>query len=552
MARITSIPGKVVVFAAILTAFGLVPDAASPSIRSVRSPSDWSGRSPSKGPGDAPPERLVWKRCTGLPEPDPGAKPPPAGFRCTTVRVPLDHDRPSGETIGVALIRVPATDSAHRIGSLLFNFGGPGGEGVDTLAHAAGDYARLNTRYDLVGFDPRGVGRSAPVTCVDDRRMDVLTAREGTPDTAAEERAFAADEASYNRGCQTRSGALLPHVGTVSAARDMDLVRAALGDPRLHYFGISYGTWLGGSYAHRHPGSVGRAVLDGAVDTAVDPAEQALQQAEAFQRALGAFGAACAALGERACPLGADGPGVAASVRRLLTRLDRAPLPARGGRRLTERLATSGVTAALYSRRAWPILAQGLVDAATRRDGTLLRALADAGNGRRPDGSYTNLSAANTAIACADTTARYAPADVRRLLPRFRAASPVFGPALAWGLLQCTGWPVAGDAAAREVSAPSAAPILVVGNTGDPATPYAWAPALTKALGGQATLLTLKGEGHGAYDTGDACVRRTVDAYLLQGTVPPAGTVCPPDKGPQEPAEPKGLTGRSDRPSSAP
>ncbi|WP_242901803.1 alpha/beta hydrolase [Actinomadura terrae] len=539
MASITSIPGKVVVFAAILTAFGLVPGAASPSERAAR----WIGRKP--------PERLVWKRCTGLPGPEPGVKQPPGGFRCTTLQVPLDHDEPSGETIGIALIRVPATDAAHRIGSLLFNFGGPGGEGVDTLAQAAGDYARLNARYDLVGFDPRGVGRSAPVTCVDDRRMDVLTAAEGTPDTPAEEAAFAADEASYNKGCEARSRALLPHVGTVSAARDMDLVRAALGDSRLHYFGISYGTWLGGSYAHRHPDSVGRAVLDGAVDTAVDPAGQALAQAAAFQRALGAFGTACAALGRRACPLGGDGPGVAASVQRLLTGLDRTPLPARGGRKLTERLATSGVTTALYSRQAWPILAQGLVDAATRRDGTLLRALADAGNGRRADGSYTNLSAANTAIACADTTARYTPADVRRLLPGFRAASPVFGAALAWGLLQCAGWPVAGDEAAREVSAPSAAPILVVGNTGDPATPYAWAPALTKALGGRATLLTLRGEGHGAYDTGDPCVRRTVDAYLLQGTVPPAGTVCPPIKYPAGPAGPKDLTGRPGPPSSA-
>jgi len=251
-----------------------------------------------------------------------------------------------------------------------------------------------------------------------------------------------------------------------------------------------------------------------------------LQQAAAFQHALTDFGAACAALGSRACPLGRDGTQVAVSTRRLLTGLDRAPLPAGNGRRLTESLGTTGVAAALYSRQAWPMLAQGLVDASTRQDGTLLRVLADLQNGRREDGTYSNLSAANTAIGCADGTDRYTPADVQRLLPKFRAASPVFGASMAWGLLRCTGWPVPGDDAARKVSAPSAAPILVVGNTGDPATPYAWAPALTKALGGQATLLTLQGKGHGAYDTGDPCVRRIVDAYLLEGEVPAAGSTC--------------------------
>ncbi|WP_207944375.1 alpha/beta hydrolase [Actinomadura rubrisoli] len=167
-----------------------------------------------------------------------------------------------------------------------------------------------------------------------------------------------------------------------------------------------------------------------------------------------------------------------------------------------------------------------LAEAVTRRDGTILLALADLQNGRRDDGTYTNLGAANTAITCADGTDRYTPDDVRRLLPRFRNASPAFGASMAWGLLRCTGWPVRGDDAAREVSAPSAAPILVVGNTGDPATPYAWAPALTRELGGRAALLTLQGEGHGAYDTGDPCVRRAVDTYLLEGTLPPTGTTC--------------------------
>lgn len=299
------------------------------------------------------------------------------------------------------------------------------------------------------------------MTCVGDRRMDRIVARDDSPDNAAEEKAYIDGRAAYAKRRAARSGDLLPHVGTRNAALDMEMIRIALGEPKLHYFGFSYGTWLGGAYAHRFPDRVGRTVLDGAVDTEISSADLALQQA-----------------------------------------------------------------AALYSRVACPYLVQGLVDASERRDGTLLLMLADIQNGRDEDGTYTNLAAANTAIACADSADRYTPADVRRLLPKFRGASPVFGTSMAWGLLRCTGWPVEGDDAAREVSAPSAAPILVVGTTGDPVTPYAWAAALTRELGGRATFLTLDGDGHGAYDTGDPCVRRTVNAYLLRGVVPDPGKTC--------------------------
>ncbi|TDD97133.1 alpha/beta fold hydrolase [Actinomadura rubrisoli] len=343
MPRITPIPGIAAITTAALAAFGLISCGGTDRPRAAAG-------TPSP-PFSPPPD---WTPCTGL-----GAKPPSAGTRCATVKVPLDYARPSGETIALALIRVPATDRRHRAGSLLFNFGGPGGDGVDTLAQAARQFKNLNTRYDLIGFDPRGVGRSAPVTCVSDRRTDQIVAGDGSPDTAAEEKAFIEEQRSYVRRCQARSGRLLPHVGTINAARDMDAVRSAVGDARLHYFGMSYGTWLGGSYAHQFPGNVGRAVLDGAVDTKISPVDLGLQQAAAFQRALGGFASACAAIG-RACPLGTDRPSVVASIGRLLTGLDRGPLPARGGRRLTQSLGTTGVAAALYSRQAWPVLAQGL------------------------------------------------------------------------------------------------------------------------------------------------------------------------------------------------
>lgn len=532
MARYRRIAGVVPAGTTILAALTLLSLSAgtglarmSPRTAAPTAPAAGDAPGTPAGTPRGPAPRLSWGRCTGLPSPPPKSK-PPRGLRCAALPVPLDHARPSGEKIELALVKVPAADPRRRIGSLVFNFGGPGGEGVDTLAQAAGQYADLRARYDLIGLDPRGVGRSSPVACVDDRRMDALAAMDDSPDTAAEERAYEAGRAGFVRGCEARSGRLLPHVGTADAARDLDLVRAAVGDERLHYFGISYGTWLGGNYAHQFPARVGRAVLDGAVDTRLGRADLALQQAAAFQRALGGFGAACARLGRKGCPLGTGGPSVAASIGRFLAGLDRRPLRTSSGRELTQSLGTTGVAAALYSRDAWPYLAQGLVDAVKRRDGSLLLMLADAQNGRRRNGAYSNLSAANTAITCADSADRPTAGDVRRLLPRFREASPVFGTSLAWGLLQCTGWPVKGDPAAREVSAPSAAPILVVGNTGDPATPYAWASALTEALGGRATLLTLRGEGHGSYDTGDRCVREAVHAYLLRGTVPAAGATC--------------------------
>ncbi|XVQ13586.1 alpha/beta hydrolase [Spirillospora sp. CA-255316] len=494
------------------------------------------GDSPSSGTGLGGHERLPssiaaqrpsWGPCRDLPRDGAGSAQPAPAFECATVKVPLNYAKPDERTIGIALIRAKATRPEHRIGSLLFNFGGPGGSGVDALAQAATGYGALNTRYDLVGFDPRGVGRSAPVTCVDDRRMDQITAMDDSPDTPAEERALGDARVSYDRGCEARAGSILPYVGTRSAARDMDVIRDALGDRRLHYFGISYGTWLGGSYANQLPRNVGRAVLDGAVDTKLGDVQLDLQQAAAFQRALGSFGTACARLGAAACPLGRDSRAVVATTGRLLNGLDARPLPTRDpARPLTQSLGNTGVLAALYSEQLWPVLARGLTEASRARDGSTLLALADLQLGRREDGRYTNLAAANTAIGCADTTERHTPEEVRRLLPRFRGASPIFGPSMAWSLLQCTGWPTRGDDAAKEVGAPSAAPMVVVGNTGDPATPYAWAPALAEEIGGRTVLLTLKGEGHGAYDTGDACVRKAVDRYLLDGVVPANGTTC--------------------------
>ena len=476
-------------------------------------------------------QKLTWENCPAPTEAEGGGNPPaplPDGttWQCTTMKAPLDWDDPEGETIKLALIRARSSgDEERRIGSLLFNFGGPGGSGVTTLPAFGSDYATLRSRYDLVSFDPRGVGRSAPVECEDDARLDAYFQQDATPDDSAERKQYLDNTETFNRACEQHSKAVLPHVRTTDAARDMDLMRQVLGDDKLYYFGISYGTELGGVYAHLFPKKVGRAVFDAVVDPTQNPEQGSLGQARGFQRALDNFAEDCTSTLEE-CPLGDTPQDVEERIARLLADLDVRPVPGLFPRMLTQTAATTGIAQALYSKDFWPYLTDGL-EQAYAGDGRTLMLLSDSLNGRNEDGEYSNLVPANIAINCADDKPRYTTADVERALPRFRAASPLFGDFLAWGLLGCTDWPVSGAANHPDVSAPGAAPILVVGNTGDPATPYEGARKMVRALGpGVGVELTYKGQGHGAYDSGSRCVRQAVDGYLLEGRNPAAGTVC--------------------------
>ncbi|MFD8514711.1 alpha/beta hydrolase [Streptomyces antimycoticus] len=466
-------------------------------------------------------QKLDWSSCPA-PSPDQDAaatKAPGGQWKCATLHAPLDYRKPHGRTIGIAMIRAKATDRRHRIGSLIFNFGGPGGSGVATLPALANSYKQLRTRYDLVSFDPRGVGRSSGVRCLGDRQLDAYYAADSTPDNKAEVKSQLRRVKIYAAACEKNSGPVLPYVGTTNAARDMDLMRSVLGDKRMHYFGVSYGTELGGVYAHLFPKKVGRALFDGVVDPMQTPEQGALAQAKGFQRALNDYLKACTKTTVSSCP-------TQPRIRTLLKRLDGRPVRGYGGRKLTESLADGGIAQSLYSRDYWQYLTQGIAGA-QQGDGRILLALGDALNGRGPDGRYSTLQSALTAITCADFKQRYTVPDIERKLPAFRKVSPVFGDMMAWGLTQCTDWPVRGAWSTPDVSAKGAAPILVVGNTGDPATPYEGAGRMAKELGpGVGVELTYKGEGHGAYDGGNACVRKTVNAYLLQGKVPEKGKVC--------------------------
>ncbi|MFD3514284.1 alpha/beta hydrolase [Streptomyces sp. NPDC058657] len=467
-------------------------------------------------------QKLAWKACAAPVKANGSdAVAPGAEWQCATAKVPLDYAKPAGETLGIALIRSRARNGGDRIGSLLFNFGGPGGSGVAALPGMSELFSTLHGRYDLVGFDPRGVAESSEVVCRDDRATEASLALDSTPDTPAEEKAYFADAKAFGAGCAQRSGKILPHVGTTGAARDLDVLRQALGDPKLHYFGFSYGTELGGVYAHLFPGKVGRLTLDAVVDPAADVVGHSRNQALGFQRALDNY------FRDGGTPP-KDGT---ARVVRLLDRLDRAPLPtgaAGGGRELTQSLALTGIIAPLYSRQSWPTLTRAL-SAAEQGDGAPLLRLADSYNNRDARGHYSTANHSQRAISCADAKGRVTADEVRaRHLADFRKVSPAFGPYLAWDLAGwCASWPVPGAHETPEVSAPGAAPILVVGGTGDPATPFEGSLKMARELGkGVGVHLTFKGEGHGAYPSGDACVARAVNAYFLDGKIPASGTVC--------------------------
>ncbi|MFD8571660.1 alpha/beta hydrolase [Streptomyces sp. NPDC057694] len=485
----------------------------------------------SQDDADLPSQKLSWKDCPAPADSEGGGTSPsplPGGtdWSCATMKAPLDWNDPKGDTIDLALIRAKSSgDEDRRIGSLIFNFGGPGGSGVTTLPAFGSDYDKLRKRYDLVSFDPRGVGRSAGVTCEDADQLDTYFEQDSTPDDTKEQNQLVDNIKKFNGACDKNSGKVLPHVRTTDAARDMDLMRQVLGDDKLHYFGISYGTELGGVYAHLFPKNVGRAVFDGVVDPTQDPEQSSLGQAEGFQLALDNYAKDCTSKTED-CPVGDTPQDVKDKIAKLLDELDEKPIPGIFPRDLTQTAATNGIAQSLYSKDFWEYLTEGLQQAYDG-DGKILMALSDSMNGRNEDGKYSNMQAANVAINCGDYKPRYTAKDVEAKLPAFRKASPLFGDYLAWGMLGCTDWAVDGAADHPDVSASGSAPILVVGNTGDPATPYEGAKKMVGALGaGVGVELTYKGQGHGAYDSGNSCVHSAVDGYLLDGKVPDEGTVC--------------------------
>ncbi|MEU1183861.1 alpha/beta hydrolase [Streptomyces sp. NPDC005820] len=461
-------------------------------------------------------QKLSWRSC-GTP-----------GFQCATMRAPLDYAHPDAGDVRLAVSRKKATGPGKRLGSLLVNPGGPGGSAVGYVQSYAGvGYpAPLRARYDLVAVDPRGVARSEPVECLDGRRMDAYTQTDTTPDDRRETDGLVDAYRGFAEGCGAHAARLLRHVSTVEAARDMDILRSVLGDRRLTYVGASYGTFLGATYAGLFPDRVGRLVLDGALDPSLSARELNLEQTAGFETAFRSFAKDCAR--RRDCPLGGRESEIGPRLKSFFGALDRRPLPTGDpdGRELGEALATTGVIAAMYDESSWEQLRAALTAAIEDRDGAGLLALSDTYYQRDPDGRYTNLMSANAAVNCLDLPAAFGtPEQVEQTLPSFEKASPVFGEGLAWASLNCAYWPVRPTGRPHRITAKGAAPIVVVGTTRDPATPYRWAQSLARQLT-SARLLTYVGDGHTAYGRGSRCIDSAIDAYLLDGTPPAPKKRC--------------------------
>ncbi|MGW2870619.1 alpha/beta hydrolase [Kitasatospora sp. NPDC001225] len=464
-------------------------------------------------------QRIDWRSCPGEDDGDQDA----AAVRCATLKVPLDYADPGGRTVDVALAKVAAADPKRRLGALLLNPGGPGNSGVDMVRWGWQSYqGPLHDRYDLVGFDPRGAGDTTPVHCLDDRTRDQWNA---TDDPAYDHARILAE------ACRARHADLLPHLGTRDTARDLDVLRGALGERRLDFLGFSYGTHLGARYAEEFPERTGRLVLDGAVDHSAPAARLGIEAAVAAETGLRAFAAACATEDGAACPLGADPAAAPQRLARFLDGLRDHPLRAADGRTLT---AALGWVAALDvlsdGRRSWPRLREALEPAVTRGDADGLLALADGADGRGEDGRYRTPADAFAAISCADGPPPPTEAELRPALAELAARAPLTSGHDPVGILleaDCRSWPYRPAEPPRPVRAPGSAPLLVIGSTADPVTPYAWAERLSAGLE-HGVLLTREGDGHTAYDK-SGCVRAAVTAFLVDGRLPAAGTHCGSD-----------------------
>ena len=442
----------------------------------------------------------------------------PVEIDCATARVPIDYDDPTAGDTEIAMLRIGSTGDA--VGSMFLNPGGPGAAAQEFALERAAEFSPdVVAMYDLIGFDPRGIGASNPVDCLDTADLDDFLATDTSPDDDAETQQLADEITALGQGCAARSGDLASHMTTVETARDLDILRAAVGDDVLNYVGESYGTYLGATYAALFPDRVGRLVLDGAMSPDLSIDEILLGQASGLERALQAYIADCIDAGD--CPLGDDPDAATETVRTITEAADAEPLPTQDpDRPLTQSLAYYGIAQPMYVPDEWPVLTEAL-GAAVNGDGSGLLALSDLYTQRGPDGYTSSVQEAQKAVNCLDSQLRpNRPVDEQA----FADASTTWAPFLM-GLNFCDGWPLTTTVESPDYTAPGAAPIVVVGTTRDPATPYEWAQALADQLE-SGVLITRDGDGHTGYLVGNECVDAAVDAYLVDGDVPADGTSC--------------------------
>jgi pimeloyl-ACP methyl ester carboxylesterase len=441
------------------------------------------------------------------------------GLQCSTMLVPEIYTKPAGPVLKIAVIRKPSSQS--HTGSLIINPGGPGASGVLFVQEASSAFSQLTAHLDLVSFDPRGVGLSDPVRCLPPQKIDAQINANPDPTTAAGRNLLVSLSKEFADACYKRNGDYLEHVGTRDQARDMDVLRAALGDQKLTYYGGSYGTYLGAQYADLFPTRIRAMVLDGAVDPDLSTTEQNRVQAIGFETDLHDFIAACVQTGK--CPLGSSEAAAEGFLHQLAAQVTAHPIKSHG-RVLGPGELFEGLADGLYTPQDWTQLWQAL-DATRNGNPAGLFLFADSLTERNSNGTYSNLIESNTAINCIDKPSPRSVASYIANAKKFQLVAPDFGAAIEYGAMACAFWKVPPVQPLEPVNAPGAPPILVIGTTRDPATPYVWAQSLAHQLS-SGVLLTFDGDGHTAYLRADSCVDKVVASYVLDLQPPAAGTTC--------------------------
>lgn len=502
-----------------------LPVASSVTSSGPASPSPTAG-SPSPGstaaqgyPAALAPfytQKLSWTAC-----------PDNARHRCTTMQVPVDYTKPAGDRFTLALRKAPATDPSKRLGSLVINPGGPGGSGVEYAQYASFVFSpAVRAAYDVVGFDPRGIGASSPVRCLSNSDMDLLFSADPTPDTAAERSTLLADVDGVTKRCAARGGVRAMHMSTTEVARDMDVMRVLLGDRKLNFFGGSYGTFLGAIYADTFPEKVGRMVLDSALSPNQTELQEMTYDIQGFESSIDAFIGWCVARSD--CALGSDKSRARQKIVDLLDAVDKKGLKTSkpGLTTIGEGWVGFSIFMCLYSDTSWPTLNQGLAQAfGGRGDILLAKGMSVVERGITGDYAPSTYLQAMIPVRCADwpraTTAPSLAAEQKKA----QAAHPLWARMTGELYDNCRTWPTPGRTPKGTTLAQGAGPILVIGNERDPATPIGGTKQLAKDLA-SGVLLTSDHDGHGTYYAGNSCVDSAVDGYLLRGTAPANGTTC--------------------------
>ncbi len=460
-------------------------------------------------------QKLTWSDC--------GKK-----LLCASISVPLDWKKPSSkQAIKIqAVIHEAANPDASDF--LFTNPGGPGASGYDFVHDSISQVAtsRLIDKYNIVGFDPRGVDRSAAVTCLNMSDTEKFLYSDsgyayGSPNDLAASKKMVS---KFVNSCKDQTGLELKYLDTVSAARDLDILRATLGSPKLNYLGFSYGTFLGNTYAALYPQKVGRMVLDGAEDPTLSTNQKNINQLKGFDLELRSYLADC--LSQTGCPFKGSVNASLKRIQKLLRSIETHPLPTKSGRELTIAASTTGILLSLYSNTFWSMLSTGFTEAFAGKGDTLLK-LADIYNDRSSAGDFlTNGLEAFYAISCLDEPVDGSAAAMAKQNSLVLAASPTLGRYWQYGALVCSMWPYPPVKGPASYAAKGSPTILVVGTTKDPATPYSQAVRLAHNILANGFLVTYNGDGHTAYGRGSTCVNNTVDNFLVDGTVPGKDPNC--------------------------